>query len=421
MTDHISGGEPVKKIISLTDADMDEIRALENVGFGRPGPAPDGGFNAIRSLRRKHGQTRGQRYLEWREMAIDAMRSHHPEARRRWHQANEAFLTTVTRGSPSVAQIHTDSALSDLTTQYANDEYIGDQLMPPVPVPLKSAVYYTYTKRDRFAQPNNDVIAADGEAPEIVESRGTGSYACQDRGYKNSIAANTVAAADAPLDELFDLTEALVEHRALARERRIATVLTSAGNYDAANIVTLAGANQWNAAGGGNPIANLQTADAALWRGSAVAQTKAFSSLDIFHVLSRHDDILGLFQYSGTAVGLATPTMIAKFLGWDDYLVGRARRDTAVEGDAVNYARIWGDFFGVLRVAQRQTLRSATFGFTARWTMPGVAGANQGILSQQWFDQTKGLGGSYFAKVGESEAHEVQANDTGYLISDVLA
>jgi len=420
MTDKITGGEPVKKIVQLTDAQMDQVKSLIDAGVGQPGPMSDRAAKAVMSIR-GDGLTRGQRYQARLEAHGRALTSNDPYVSEERAKANAAYLRTIRNESPSPGDVHTDAATGELSTQYGNDEFIGEELLPAVLVGKQTNLYPTYGKSDRLQLPADDRIAEMGETVEVVESRSTSTYACVDRGFKNGLAANTVANQDAPLDEMFDLTAGLLDRRGLARERRIATVVTTAGNYPAANKVTLAGADQWNAAGGGDPIGAMQTADAALWRGIAPAVTRAFCSLDIYNVLSRHEDFLGLFQYSGTAVGLATPQMISGFLGWENLLVGRARYDSAVEGDTDVYARVWGDYFGVLRVAMRQTVRSATFGLTFRWTMPGVVGANQGIVTQQWFDANKGLGGAHFAKVGESEDHAIQADDAGYLISDCLA
>lgn len=418
----ITGGERYHNglvVPPVTDATMEQIKALQEAGVGRPGPMSERAIRAVMALQ-SSTQTGGQRYKQAMQRYNAAIKSNNPYVKAEWEQANRDYLATTQKASPSVSSVHTDTALANLSTQYANDEYIGEQLMPPVQVSNRTDVYATYGQRDRLASPSNDVIADDGEAVDVVETRSTGSYTCIDRGNKRGVAANAIANQDAPLDELADLTLSLFDHRALRRELRIATVLNTTGNFGA-NTITLTGADQWNASGGGDPIGAMQTGDAALWRGLAPAVTRAFCSLDIYNVLSRHEDFLGLFQYSGTSVGLATPQMIAGFLGWDNLLVGRARYDSTPLAATATYTRIWGDFFGILRVAERQTLRSATFGMTMRWTMAGVEGANAGILTQQWFDPTKGLGGTHFAKVGESEAHEIQSATSGYLIADTLA
>jgi hypothetical protein len=416
----ITGGETVAKVVQVSDADMSAIKALESAGIGQRGFDAHAAFNAIVSQRSADPNSPANRYRRFANAARALMTSGDPEIQKAWQAKNDEFKRVCNRVNPG--SVHADSFLSSLSTQYGNDEFIGELLAPPVLVSKKSDEFPTYGKRDRLALPLDDGIGDSGDVTEVEETRGSDAYACKDRGFQRSIGATTVANQDAPLDEMFDLVEGLAEMRGLAREIRIANTLTDANNYPTSNKVTLSGADQWNSSAGGAPIAAIQTATAALWRGRAPARTKGFCSLDVYNVLSRHPDVLGLFQYNGQNVGLATPGMIAAFLGLDDLLVGKARYDSdAVNASTPSYARVWGNYFGVLRVADRASLRSATFAMTLRWLMQGVPGANQGILTQMWFEERKGLGGTYVAKVGESEAHKVQASDAGYLISDPIA
>jgi hypothetical protein len=407
----ISGGEPVKSVIALSDADMAAVQQLKNAGFGSE---RGGSLDAILQLRRRQGPTKQARYETMRDAAQWLIQSND----KRWASHVAKF-----KNSLSSRDVHTDGIISTLSVQYGNDAYIGETLMPAITTPEKSGSFRTYNKRDRLAAGNDDsdLVADDGDITEIKDTRSTDTFLCETRGKKNKIGATAVSNQDAVLNELFDLSESLFEQRALAREKRIATVMTTAGNYATGNKATLAGADQWNSASGGNPIKNIQDAKAALWMGRGQGRTLAFSDLNIFNVLSRHADILGLFLYSGNPIGLATPGLIARFFGLDDYLVGAAREDTANEGQTASYSRIWGDYFGLARVMNRASLRNVAFGCTMRWTMPGVKGSNGGIVTGQWYEDSKGLGGCYYAKAGESEHHKVIANDAGYLYSDVLA
>lgn len=422
MSDKITGGETVEKIVQLTDADMADIAALKNSGFGidRNAPAPAGGFGALQAIRKPTKSVlKAQAYERWAEGFKDALESHDPRVVEAIKRANANLTGHGFRAAgPTSSDVHTNAILTNMSTQYANEEFIGLELLPAILVGKRSDVFVTYTKRDRLAHPTDDKISESGDVPEIDDSRGEDSYICVDRGYQNSISASALANQDAPLNEMFDLVESLNEARALMRERRIATIVSTASNYTVTtNRSTVAAADRWNGATGGSPIADLKLAKASLWRGRAPAKTKGVSSLDVYDVLSMHPALLGLFQYNGSSPGLATPKMIAGFLGWDDYLVGQARYDSAVEGASVSYGRVWGDFFALLRVANRQSLRSATFGMTMRWSMSGIAGASGGIVSQQWFKEEKGIGGVHYAKVAESEVHKVQAADTGHHIT----
>lgn len=303
-------------------------------------------------------------------------------------------------------QVHVDATLASLSVQYKNEEYIGEELMPPVTVNKLSDKYFIYDKRNRLAYPD-DAMGARSSANELTESRSQDNYSCQPYGFKNYVDALTLANEDAPLNEMVDLVEACVEGLAFKREKRIAAKMTDSSQY-AGNTTALAAGVRWDSAGGGNPIKDIQTARAALWLGRGASRVVGFCDLDTWNVLSRHPAILDLFKYGGTAPGLATPEMIAKFFEMDELLVAKARDDNANENQAASYGRIWGNCFGMARVAVSPGIRNAAFGVTFRKGQ---------VRTDEWFDQSLGTEGGYYARCSTHEDHKVIAGDTGYLIT----
>jgi len=309
--------------------------------------------------------------------------------------------------SPSA--VHSNTILSTMSLQYKNDDFIGEELMPPMPVGKRSDAYAIYPKRERLAFPD-DKMGPKGHANELNESRQTDNYSVTDYGLKNFVDAETVENEDGAFDEMMDLTEAILEGIAFNRELRIASVMTTAANY-AGNTLSLSGSSQWDSASGGDPVKNIQDAKAALWAGRGQAELVAWSTLDVYNVLARHAAIRDLFKYVGP--GLATPDMIAKYFGFDRYLVAAARQDGANLGQTASYSRIWGKNFGITRVAKRASLRNAPFGYTFR-----LKGDPK---TTQWFDPVAGKAGGYWSKVATSEDHKVVAGDTSYLITTPVA
>ena len=49
---------------------------------------------------------------------------------------------------PTYQQVHTDTALTNISIAYRNTEFIATQLFPMVPVNKISGKYYIYTKAD---------------------------------------------------------------------------------------------------------------------------------------------------------------------------------------------------------------------------------------------------------------------------------
>ena len=390
----------MSKQIQLTDQDMAEVARLSALGNVSHSDIVK---SNNRALKLRGITPRSEKYNQYVRTVDEARFSGDPRIKHAWSSANLALKDIA----PGV--VHQNATLSNMSVQYANEMYIGEDLMPVLQVAKQSDVYYSYGQSDRLQYPD-DEMGSRGQANEIQESRSTSTYVCRPYGFSNFVSRMTLTNEDAPLDEMLDLVEAISEGLAFKREQRIANVLTTAGNYGA-NTAAIAAANRWDTVTGGDPIQDIQNATAAIWQGRGPSDLIGFCSLDVYQVLSRHPAILDLFKYNGSSPGLATPDMIARFFDIDRLLVGKARQDTATEGQAAAYSRIWSDVFGVVRVARRASVRNAVFGYTFRH------GAIQTAVD---YDSLKGHGGGYTAQVSVSETHQVVASPTGYLITTCI-
>ena len=304
--------------------------------------------------------------------------------------------------------VHVDSLLADVSVMYANDNHIGEQLMPVVPVVKLSGLYATYDKRDRFAAPD-DAIGPRGKANEIHEGRGTGTYLLEDRGLSNFLDYATLQNQDAPFNEMVDLVVGINDRLSLKRENRILTEVADSGNYSGN---TAAAATFWDDSTGGSVISDIAAADAEIWHGPNPVRKIGFTSLSVWNTaMINNPELRNLFQY--VREGLVTTQAIAQYFGLDDILVSRVRHDTANEGQTASYARLMtGEVFGIVTVADSPGIRSAHWGSTFR--------KNDMPLTTQWEDPSIGTRGGIYARVSVSEQHKVIAGDAGYLITNIL-
>lgn len=406
----IEGGTPAgNKILELSDKDMQEVERLKSLGGNIS--ESDLSEHQRRVYKARGMRTRADQYEDWADRVKYAMQSPDPELRKAAARAQRSLANlnpTINKDiQPGV--VHQNATLSNLSVMYANEEYIGEELCPALTVGKASDVFYTYGQGDRMQYPD-DELGPRGIPNEVDESRSTDSYACVPYGYTAFTSAMTLANQDAPLNELFDATESIVEGMAFRRELRLATLLTTGGNYGS-NTSALGAAVRWDTASGGNPIADLQNARKNIWSGRGPGEVKGFCSLDVYLQLSRHPGILELFKFNGNSPGLATPDMLARWFDMSTLLVGKARKNTAVEGQTNAFSRVWSDVFGMVRVMRRPSVRNAAFAMTFRHGAP---------LSAQWFDQHPGHGGGYYTKVSVSEQSKVIAASTGYLLTSVI-
>ncbi len=420
--------------IQMTDAQMKEVQVLIERGLGDPHrQITEEDLLALETHQhRSAGRlTPAERYQRAMDFHEDWKRS--PSGRKVWQQRNEEFKAWMARslGAPRIdqlglnsmlpklasrdvsslpASVYTTPTVESMSVQYANEDYIGEELVDIVQSAKQTGFYFTYPQRERMQYPD-DRMGSRSKANEIHETRVRTQYSCEPFGYSDHVDAMTLANQDAPLDEMVDLTASLAEGVLFRRELRIATALTTAGNYGA-NTWAVAGASAWNSAGGGNPIADLQRLDGMLWNGKGPGTKRAFTSLGVYNVLSRHPQILQLYVFNGNSPGLATPDMLARFFQWESLKVGRARQDTAQEGAAAAYARIWEPggafFFGLLRV-KRGGIRNAGFATLFRMGTP---------ISTTVYEPLSGHGGGYTSQLSvcESDGPQIVAASCGGLI-----
>lgn len=311
----------------------------------------------------------------------------------------------------SVGSVHSDQFLTNLSQAYANDSYIGERLVMVTPVQKRTNKYAIYPQREAFEAPDDTLTSERARANEISNTRTSASYELKDYALENFVSNETLDNQDLPFNERADLTAQLAEHIARKREIRIATMLTTASNYGSGNSTTLSGSDQWDSATGGNPIKVIQDAKAALFNGPGATDVWGFTSLACFNVLARHLQLLDLQKY--TVNGLLTPEAIARYFGLAGLLIGESRKQTANEGRTASFSRIWGNDFGLVRVARGPSLRTAAFAALFR--------KNNDPVVTEWFDATAGKSGGYYIKNAVSEDLRTVASFGGYLIKSAVS
>ncbi len=346
---------------------------------------------------------RGKRWEEMQERLSNVLRD---DGKRK--RLDESFC--VVKGV-SKGEVHSDQFLTNLSQAYANDAYIGERLILSIPVQKRTNKYAIYPQREAFEAPS-DLLSSDrARANEISSTRTSASYELKDYGFENFVSNETLDNQDLPFNERADLVSELAEHMARKREIRDAELLTTASNFGSGNTTTLSGSSLWSSAAGGDPIKNIQDAKAALFNGPGATRLVAYTSLDVLNCLARHPVLLDLQKY--TTNGLLTPESIARYFGFSELLIGESRKQTANEGQTAAYSRIWGNDFGIIRVASAPSLRTASFASRFRKQ-------NDPVVTE-WFDATAGKSGGYYIKNAVSEDSRIVASFSGYLLKSVIA
>jgi len=302
-------------------------------------------------------------------------------------------------------EVQTTPVLQDLSVQYANDEYIGTRVMPIVPVAegTLSLEYWEYDKTNKFSAPD-DEIATRGTVNEVSENVTKTSTSLQRRALKEFVDAWTQSAMDNPVRSLVSPLMNVLDALAFRQEMRIAAIAGTSTAFGS-NTSAIAAADQWNSATGGDPLGDVQTALAATWMGTGPSMTVGVTSLNIYNVLVKHPQILDAYKYSRS--GRLRREELAAYFELDELLVGKARKNTANEGQTASYSRIWPDVFGVFRVANMPSTQQAVFGATFQ----------DPIQQEQWYENGVGGRGGFHVQASHADKSKVICSDCGYLLT----
>ncbi len=304
--------------------------------------------------------------------------------------------------------VHVDQLLSDFSVRYANDDYIGERLMPPVIVSKRSDKYASFPKRESFAFPE-DAIGPDGEVNEIRTTRATDNYSVADYGFKTSRDVTAIQNQDQPYNELLDMAMENNNGIAFRREKRILAIVMASGSFGSN---TAAATTNWTDSTGGTVVEDILAARAGIFRGATPTKLVGYCTRAIWNTgIANNPKIRDLFKY--VQGGLPVTTQLAAYFQLDDILISDSREDTANIGQTASYARMaTAEVFGIVAVAQTPTLNSLHFGTTFR--MQGDP------YTSQWLDPGVGTRGGIRQRVSVSEQHKIVAADAGYAITSML-
>lgn len=146
-----------------------------------------------------------------------------------------------------VNRVHTPAFLQTFSLGFTNRELIADRVAPRVRVGKQSDKYRIYGKNGLMT---HEARWHPGAIPNAIETRWSeGTYYIPLRKLRTLVLDTEKRNADADLDIDLMATETVTNAIALSREKRVADLFTTAGNYAAANKITKAGGAEWDIAG----------------------------------------------------------------------------------------------------------------------------------------------------------------------------
>jgi hypothetical protein len=302
--------------------------------------------------------------------------------------------------SPTVRDVHLETALSNLSVAYRNGVYIAEDVFPRLTVSKKSDYYFIFDKQAWFM--NQEAIRAPGTRAQRVDyTLSTASYVCLGYALAKTIPDEVRENADNPLRPDVEATEFVTDALIRAQEIRVAALITGSLNWAYSSSPTTQWTNDLS-----DPLADIEAAvDGVISRIGRVPNV-AVMSWAVWRYLKNHPDLLERIKYT-RANGRVEPTDLGSWFGLNKILIGTAVYDTALEGQTASMTYIWGDDFWVGYVPPTPALMAPAAGYVFEWETRKVARFREDQERQDVIEAS------------HSVAEKITASDAGAIIYDV--
>jgi hypothetical protein len=296
---------------------------------------------------------------------------------------------------PTIADIHQNQPLTNLSLQYRNSGYVADRLFPVLPVVKDSDLFYVYGKEAFRAEASRR--APRTAAPVISWGVSTDTYSADEHALSDRIDDAERRNADAPLNLDIDSVNILTDKLLLGMEQRVATLMTNVGVW-----ANSSPSNGWDEAAG-TPVKDVQDAVASI---IMMRANSMVLSQSVYDALLQSADMLARIQYAER--GVITLDLMKALFGVQNILVASAVYDTAAEGQTASMSYVWGDTVWIGYVSPTPGLRQASAGYVFR---------SKNMTVRKWREEAEH---SDAIEVGYAQDEKVTCAELGVLLTNVL-
>lgn len=327
-------------------------------------------------------------------------------------RADDGRLVTMDLGQ---SDVHIDAALANYAAGYKLAPGIADEVCPVIPVDKASNKFFTWDKDDVF-QDAEDLIVGPGAAVKEISPRlSSATYTTTSFGIGSFVPTEVQANADAPLAPEMAAIRRCLNAVMLGRERRVASLLTTSGNWSGGSVTALGGTAKWNGGNASDPVRDLYTAiETSLTPVTAIAMSEK-----VWHDFVQNAAVQK-FVASKTMVqpiaNQAGASQFSALLGLPPILIGTMKGKTST-----GYGYVWGSNVVLLHndPSAPKDGQSISTAYTFRWTGAGSSDGNMmgGFLVRSYYDPARGALGGKKIVVVHNDAEVMTSVYAGALIT----
>ncbi|MDD3236814.1 MAG: hypothetical protein PHV37_01795 [Candidatus Gastranaerophilales bacterium] len=296
--------------------------------------------------------------------------------------------------------------LTAISLAYTNQGLIADKVLKRVPVKTESFKYNFYPKAQMFTVPDT-TIGRKGQANEVELKSEIKDASVEDHGLKDCVPAADVEAAQKAnaADPIAKNTIFTTDLVALAREKRVASVIQNPDNYGHKETLSSSDKISNNLS---SPISMFEEASNACF----MKPTHAVMNRKVLSVLRQHPEIVQAYNKNSGDKGKVPLAFLIEFLELEDILVGQSVVNTAKKGQTPVYNGVWGNHISLY---YQNPIADVDYGLTF-----GVTAEYETRRVLTYFDNDRGIKGSHIIKVVEQNKDLILAPDCGAIMMDVI-
>lgn len=326
-------------------------------------------------------------------------------------------LVTMDLGT---ADVHIDAALATYAAGYQDSAggLIADQVCPVLQVEKTSNKYFTWDKNDIFQDAQSLEVAPGGAVSEISPRLSNSSYNTVNYGVSSAVPTELQANADSALNPEMMAVARCVNAIMLARERRVAALVTTSGNWSGG--YSTAAAAKWNGGVGSNPIQDIFSAiEASLTEVTGVVMSEL-----VYHDFIQNAQVQKYIQSKTMVSPLPQSNMVSAILDLPPLIVGKRK---GVVTSTSTYGYVWGNNVALVTADAGIPTGGATISTarTFRWNGANASvgdGTMQGgFLVRSFFDPKRGARGSKIVVVTHNDTEVMTSVFAGGLITGAHA
>lgn len=315
------------------------------------------------------------------------------------------------------SDVHQASPMGNYQAGYRLADGCADLAMPVLMVGKDTDKYYTWSDTNAFQAVTAQIGSDQGAVPEVSPTLSNTSYTVVPYALGAFVPNDLVANADGALVIPTAFMRLVDNKLRLARELRVASKLTTTGNWNSNNCATVVAGAKWNGGASSDPILDLHTRI----ENSALPVTHIIMPEKVSNAFLRNSKVQDYLKYKdgAPALPMGGASDFASRLGLPPIIVARQKYKPTTSS-AMTY--VWGNDVVLLHQEElppRSGLDVAT-GLTYRWLGGNSPdGSFQGgMMVRKFFVQDRGGRGGEKIVMAHNDIELITSNIVGGLIKD---